>query len=222
MVLTLSLWLVWDLIVDVRVMELPTPKMNRDRMWVATQLPLFRAGLAVVTMQFLWAGCLHVMNRARINYEFMLDFGPRANTNAALATSAAARTLIFYLLSILLFTKALIGELPKNIVPGAFPVAMIVATFGSLLLPIHSGTSLFLSLGRVLAAPCFHVGAAPAPTRRPPAPPHRSRPRAPRPRLHLARPPCSPPRARPLFRRSTSSLCSLVTSSPPSLSRYKT
>ena len=154
-ILTLTFWLLWDVLVDVRVMDLGL-KMNRDRMWVATQMPLCRVGLAVVLMQFLWAGCLYVMSRARINFEYMLDFGPRANTNAGLAASDAARSLIFYLLSLLLFVKALIGELPKTICPGVFPVAMVITTVGSFS-PLHSGSSCLHAIAIVLAAPCFPV-----------------------------------------------------------------
>ena len=91
-----------------------------------------------------------------INFEYMLDFGPRANTNAGLAASDAARSLIFYLLSLLLFVKALIGELPKTICPGVFPVAMVITTVGSFS-PLQSGSSCLHAIAIVLAAPCFPV-----------------------------------------------------------------
>ena len=58
---------------------------------------LVRVATAIVIGQFLWALCLYVMGRARINFEFMLDLGPRTNTNAVIAASQAARTLIFYM-----------------------------------------------------------------------------------------------------------------------------
>jgi hypothetical protein len=68
-----------------------------------------------VISQFLWACCIRIMSKARVNFEFMLDFSPRANTNALIAFSQATRTAIFYLLSLLLYTKALIGELPNKL-----------------------------------------------------------------------------------------------------------
>lgn len=156
MCLMLAFWVAWDLFIDVRVLRLDLAR-PRDRQWIATQLPMYRAGLAMVLLQFLWALCLYVWGKARINFEFMLDFSPRANTNAAVAFSAAARACIFYLLSALLFVKALIGELPANISPGVFPVVMFVVTFGSFLLPIRTGRDILRSLGEVLCAPLHPV-----------------------------------------------------------------
>ena len=148
-------WFVWDLIIDSYVLHLGDwrYKAAERQVWLTTQLPLFRAGGALVITQFLWALCLHIWNKARINFEFMLDFGPKMNTSALLAASIAMRTCIFYLLSLLLFTKALIGELPRNITPGVPAVAMCLLTFGSLL--AQNGRTLLASIACVLAAP-FH------------------------------------------------------------------
>ena len=60
-------------------------------------------------------------------------------------------------LALVLFIKALIGELPKSICPGVFPVAMIVVTLLSLLLPFRSGANLVHTIWRVLTAPAHHV-----------------------------------------------------------------
>lgn len=104
--LTLGLWQLWDLLVDVRIMELdPRHKEADNRAWYENELPLIRASGAVVLLQGLWAICLHVWNRARINYEFMLDFSARANTSSVVAFSIAARNGIIYLLLLLLYTK---------------------------------------------------------------------------------------------------------------------
>ena len=154
----LAFWLLWDLLVDVRIMDLGGTSKRSNSVWQATQMPLYRAGGAMVLMQLLWACCLYILNRARINFEFMLDFGPRANTNAADVASSAVRTLIFYLLSLLLFSKALIGELPKSILnPGVFPVAMVFITFASFLLPFQQGAGLLSAISHVLMAPFVQV-----------------------------------------------------------------
>ena len=77
---------------------------------VSLQLPLFRAAGALVLSRFCWAGCLHVWNRTRINYEFMLDFDGRSmDSSAVAAASGAVRSCTFLLLCLQLFTKARLG-----------------------------------------------------------------------------------------------------------------
>ena len=77
---------------------------------MSLQLPLFRAAGALVLSRFCWAGCLHVWNRTRINYEFMLDFDGRSmDSSAVAAASGAVRSCTFLLLCLQLFTKARLG-----------------------------------------------------------------------------------------------------------------
>lgn len=150
----LLVWLAWDITMDVRVAKY----MRGNPMWQTTQLPLFRAGLAAVVVQLLWALCLQILSRARINFQFMLDFSSRVNTSAAHAFSSALRAAILYLVSLLLFLKALIGDFPnKHVSPGIFPVAMFLCTFGSLFLPIQQGGRVCRAVGVCLAAPCHPV-----------------------------------------------------------------
>ena len=153
MCMVLFFWVVWDLLIDVRVLRLDLAR-PRDKLCIATQLPMYRAGLAVVLLQFLWALCLYVWGKARINFEFMLDFSPRANTNAAVAFSAAARACIFYLLSVLLFAKALIGEFLAGVSPAIFPVAMFVVTFCLSSSPSAPAATSCARSARCCAHPC--------------------------------------------------------------------
>lgn len=147
----LLLWLAWDISIDAVTMHLGNLHKRGGTMWLDTQLPLIRTGGAVVVLQYLWAICLFVWNRARINFEFMLDFGPKVITSPTVAASVATRTFIFYLLCLLLFTKALIGELPHNVAPGYFLVAMIILTVGSLI--GQHGRTLLTSVVGFLMAP---------------------------------------------------------------------
>ena len=154
--LGLVVWIVWDVMIDCS-MHLGSAKHTGFLKggWLETQLPLVRAGGAVVVVQYLWALCLYVWNRARINFEFMLDFGPKVNTSALVAASVATRTCIFYLLSILLFLKALIGELPRHVPPGLFLVGNVVLTLGALF--GQHGRGLVAAVFCVLAAPTYPV-----------------------------------------------------------------
>ena len=104
----------------------PSKWVNED--WQQIHLPIFRAGGALVIGRFCYAACLYVLTRARINYEFMLDFDPRTNTSPVHAASVAMRFCIFYLLSALLFTKALLGEpppcTPHRVAPPSLPASL--------------------------------------------------------------------------------------------------
>jgi len=147
-------WILWDLLIDTRVMNLRMSH-HRSTHFAETQLPLFRAGGTLVLGRLCYAGCLLVWQRARINYEFMLDYDPRTNTNAVHNASAAMRGLVFYLLALLLYAKSLLGELPKQINPSLFPVGMLLFAIGSLVLPVREGRMIFNSLVVVVGAP-FH------------------------------------------------------------------
>jgi len=67
------------------------------------------------------------------------------------------RSCIFYLLSLQLYTKARLGELPKQFWPAVFPVIMLVISLLSLLFPLRQGRILLSSIGGVLAAPLLEV-----------------------------------------------------------------
>lgn len=151
----LAFWIAWDELVDVKMMHLGNMRHTGMNTWLTTQLPLLRAGGAVVVVQFLWALCLHLWSKSRINFEFMLDLDPKTNTSALIAASTATRTCVFYLLSLLLFTKSLIGELPRAITPGVFPVAILALTFGSIVL--QHGRALTIAMATFLLAPLHPV-----------------------------------------------------------------
>lgn len=144
-----------DVFIDPQVMDLPLLK-SKWR-WVYTQLPVYRACFTAALCAYLWAACLYVWNRARINYQFMFDLDTKHCLSAIDAASLGTRIMIVTLLSFMLLNKNLLGELPPVLRPGLFPTCMMLLTIGSLVLPVYRGRMLFSCFGRVLMAPFFPV-----------------------------------------------------------------
>ena len=154
--LTLVAWLIWDLTLDPTFLHLPKTLYPRD-IWIKTQLPVYRASLALVVAHYVWAGVLYMWTKNRINFEYMFELDNKSKLSAMGAASSATRLAALLLLSLLLFSKALLGELPASISPGVFPVALFVAHALMMLLPRGHAARLCSSLGHVLAAPFFAV-----------------------------------------------------------------
>ena len=180
--MTLFGWLVWDVIVDPRVIHLHIHYHRIEAM--GSQLAVFRACGApfaaashasshiphtsltclltprshipsgyITVCCFLWTGCLYAWSRARINYVFMFELDAGSALSVVDGASMSLRFATPFLLSLLLLIKAQLGELPRAIRPGSFPAALLLMTAGLLLLPPRRGKMLVSSLRRIVCAP---------------------------------------------------------------------
>lgn len=91
--LTLFAWLIWDLTVDPRVLRL-SPN-TQSAKWMQTQLPVYRAALALVAANYMWAAALHLWNKHRINFEYVV-FQHHPPSFTGLISAARRAPLIFW------------------------------------------------------------------------------------------------------------------------------
>jgi hypothetical protein len=140
-------WLLWDAIVD------STAQAARPEIWLRLVFPVYRgAGLFGLTL-WVYAGCLVVWTRARINYVYLFD-EPALEDAAGPVFDAAVNFSILYLLSLLLSLKSARGFMPGSSLNGAvFPLFTLVSVPATMLLPPRRGRALCAVLWRVLLAP---------------------------------------------------------------------
>jgi len=148
------LWLLWDLAVDGELLE---PRAGSDVSHIPNSIavvaPIYRLCFIHGFAYFLWAVCLHVWKRARVNYLFMFVLVPTTALTPKEALAHGTRQLTLCLLSLIFFSKSLTGAFPLDVHPGIFPAALFIHMVGTLFYPAHRGQLMLYSLSRVLMAP---------------------------------------------------------------------
>ncbi len=150
-------WLLWDLIVDTAVLDLPETKRAMWSSVIMNQIPIYRGCGALALGLGMWALTLSTLKRARINYLFLFEWRHEEAMAPPEAAMLATQKLTVLLFCLLLLTKAMLHELPHSTHTGYFTSTLFVFTLVSLLLPPRRGAQLGQSLLRIVLAPAYPV-----------------------------------------------------------------
>jgi len=132
----LATWLFWDLVVDTRVLPLPSARKADLQYAVIFHLPVYRLSLAVASCFYLWAAACSVWKRARVNYLFLFELRDDEVLDPGAALALGTQQLTLCLLSLLLFSKCMLSELDLD--ASLFPVLLFLSMAFTLTTP-HLG-----------------------------------------------------------------------------------
>mmetsp|Transcript_35717 Transcript_35717/g.88948 ORF Transcript_35717/g.88948 Transcript_35717/m.88948 type:complete len:922 (-) Transcript_35717:108-2873(-) len=152
--LALVTWVSWDVMVDTDLLVAEATR-ERQLMWMSSVWPVYRGTALFALGLWVYAGCLVVWQRARINYTYLFD-EPALADGVAPVFDAASSFTILNCLSLLLSLKAARGFLPDSLGAlnaGAYPILSALSLPATLLLPPRRGRALLRVLARVACAP---------------------------------------------------------------------
>ena len=115
--------------------------------------PVFRACFGLLAWHWFWGMAVYVWTRFRINYIYLFDFDPRnVDTPVDIFNDAVDETLVF-LVCMLLYYKADVGDMPLWIPPRLYPTFLIIYTCKCLIFPWKMRKPLWVAIRQVFLAP---------------------------------------------------------------------
>eukprot|EP00658_Telonema_sp_P-2_P006906 TRINITY_DN12595_c0_g1_i1.p1 TRINITY_DN12595_c0_g1~~TRINITY_DN12595_c0_g1_i1.p1 ORF type:complete len:762 (+),score=173.48 TRINITY_DN12595_c0_g1_i1:164-2449(+) len=129
----LGFWLLWDSVVDPRIVLNKCHLSSEDRSLVdAAAFPVYRLCGCVNLVVWCWGLSLYVWNRNRINALYLFELAPNTTANFAEVFDLASHLSFGYFAIFLVYNKVRIGEFPEGIPKDVYPV-LLLAYFGIVL-----------------------------------------------------------------------------------------
>ncbi|KAF0686520.1 Aste57867_21707 [Aphanomyces stellatus] len=145
MMVVLFIWAVWDSVID---------DSKNHNLWESSVMAIYRATGVLILLLWCWCLQVYTFNWFSIPFLPMFDWKITKSTQFVSLVRQAVSITIVYLVNLLLYFKALRGDIPIHILPPyVIPFLLFLALLLKLVFPLKQRRSLLLTVLRVVAAP---------------------------------------------------------------------
>ncbi|ETV89686.1 hypothetical protein H257_00874 [Aphanomyces astaci] len=144
MMVVLFVWVIWDSVID---------DSKHHNLWESSVMAVYRAIGVLVLLLWCWCVQVYVFTRFGIPFVAIFDWKPTKSVQFVSLVRHAVSVTIAYLVNLLLYYKALRGDLPTLVPPCVFPLLLYLFLLIKLVYPFKQRRSLLTTMWRVVASP---------------------------------------------------------------------
>ncbi|CAK4067761.1 unnamed protein product [Aphanomyces euteiches] len=148
MMVVLFIWVIWDSVID---------DSKNHNLWESSVFALYRGIGVLILLLWCWCFQVYVYNWFNIPFLSIFDWKVTKSTQFVVLVRHAVSVTIIYLINLLLYYKALRGDIPHLVPPYIFPLLLFLFLLYILIFPLKQRRSLGKTVCRVISAPCAIV-----------------------------------------------------------------
>lgn len=142
----LALWVCWDCIWGML-------QNGSTTIGGRTAFPVFRGFFGLLLVQWCWGASVWVWTRYRVNYIYIMDLDPHLVRSPIAIFNDSVDDTLFYLITMLLYYKAGVHDIPGNFPAGIFPAIAVFYALYRLIFPLQLRIPMWTTIWEVVTAP---------------------------------------------------------------------
>ncbi|GAX28880.1 hypothetical protein FisN_20Lh184 [Fistulifera solaris] len=142
----LALWVCWDCIWGML-------QNGSTTIGGRTAFPVFRGFFGLLLVQWFWGASVWVWTRYRVNYIYIMDLDPHLVRSPIAIFNDSVDDTLFYLITMLLYYKAGVHDIPGNFPAGIFPAIAVCYALYRLIFPLQLRIPMWTTIWEVITAP---------------------------------------------------------------------
>ncbi|ETW08371.1 hypothetical protein H310_00966 [Aphanomyces invadans] len=144
MMVVLFIWVVWDSVID---------DSKNHNLWESSVMAVYRAIGVLILLLWCWCVQVYVFNWYSIPFLAIFEWKATKSVQFVSLVRHAVSITIAYLVNLLVYYKAVRGDIPRLVPPYIIPFLLYVVLLVKLVYPLKQRRSLLMTMWRVVAAP---------------------------------------------------------------------